>query len=669
MCLTCRQVPRGRECWYDESGHGSDTLAWCCETRMRSEVSVFHRVHNAKQDPVDRDSKRTNSNPLRPAAAFTAVLIVLNCLVELAASHHWQPIPSLHDDRGFWMPLAAVLGMMAILAWRGCPRSFGQVIGLVGLILVLIVVNRWSVRLELVRNVWLTTAVVIQLAMAACWILAVGGLFAFLAWLPRRVPSDSSPLWIKWWVATTLFIGLSEIGIRVLEPPSHTAVRLPEHWSSNNPPGQEFRIAAIGGSTMLGFPYEPKIDIPNVCRAHLERVYPGRAFIADNVALGGINLRTAIEQLQSLENKPDLILVYTGHNEAFFDVDNDVIRVESAMPLLDVCFEWSVACRAVATAARRMYFAHRGHAGFGRKLFDSPQYSEQVSQERLARFRRTLIEFSGCCRQEDIRLIWFVPAAGEGTFEPNRSCSPDSLSEDQRADIRRMLSDAGRLEQSGRWDDAENIYRQLSVEHPCFAEFHFRLAESLVEQDEISEAKQFFQLAIDWDGHPCRAPSSYQQCIADVARQEGIPLIDAEAELSTMTDDGLLDRSIFHDNVHMTIAGYWALGRAAAESIVAESLVESGSHADSVELDSPDVSTFIREAGFDKDDLATAYDRTAFALEHLARQRYDSTQRITEAAQYRLWAVELRGSEIQPGEGGTESLSRLQPAGVRFPAR
>ncbi len=605
---------------------------------------------------------RRDSGSLCITAAYIGVVVLVGFFVEVAADLHWQPVPMLHSDRGFWMPLVGVIGIAAILFRRGFPKHLAQVVGHVALLVVLIIATWWSVEFELVRTVAVTTAVIMQLMTAACWVFAVAGLAAVPVWLHRR--SSSAPLWVKAWFAATLFVGFSEAGVRFIEHPSHTPVRLPDHWPAFDESEQEFRIAAIGGSTMLGFPYEPKIDIPQICKAHLELQFPDYTFTVENVARGGINFQTAIEQLQSLDTRPDLILLYTGHNEAFFDVDNDVIRPESALPILDNWFQWSAAYCAVVSIGRRLYFAKRDHEQFGRKLFDSPQYSEHVSQERLVRFRQTLIDFARACHQKGIALIWFVPAAGEGTFEPNRSCAWQTISTDEQRRIRELLADARQLEQTGRWNQAEAIYRRLAEAYPDFAEFHFRLGEVLVEQGSIVEAKRHFRSAVDLDGHPCRAQSSYCECIIEVARQEGIPIIDSKAELSQMTDDGLLDRAVFHDNVHMTMAGYWALGRAAAESVSAQEFLGGRGSDDSVEIDFP---TYLRDVKFDTDDLATAYDRTAFALEHLSQQRFDGTRRLTEAEQYRRWAADLRAGVIQPGQAGTESLQRLFPAGVQFP--
>lgn len=625
-------------------------------------TSLLRRFQLFQREPRERSKGRPAAGPLRPAAAFTLLLVLLQCVVEIGSGRHVPTLLAIHRDRGFWGPAAALLGMSAILVWRGLPRGVRQVSGFVALILVLLEVTRLSVRLELVRACWLTLDLVVRLAIATCWVAACCGLIAVPVWLWRRTRPSRTPVWVRWWFAATLFITMLEAGSRVIDRrPLASPVKLPEHWSSHDQSDGEFRIAAIGGSTMLGFPYEPKVDIPTACAAHLQSRYPARKFTVENVAVGGINFRTAIAQLETLPTRPDLILLYTGHNEVFFDVDNDVIRPGSCVPLIDLCLEWSIAYRACSRTFVQHYYADQTR--FVRKLFDSPQYSERVTQERLERFRRTLVQFAHSCRKKDIRMIWFVPAAAEGTFEPNRSYTRRDLTADRQEVIRGRLAEARREELAGRWQAAEQIYRSLLDDYPDFAEFHHRLGEALVQQKRFAEAKLSFRAAIDCDGHPCQASSSYRQCIVDVARQERIPLIDAEEELSTVTSSGLLDRTVIHDNVHMTLRGYLTLGRAAAETAVAESLVADQADAMPVEQDRFDDAAFLAARNFGVDDLATAYDRIAFALDHLSEQRYDPSRRNAAAEQYRHWAEGLRTGAIQPGEQGTESLTQLGPGG------
>lgn len=601
-------------------------------------------------------------------------MLLLHLIVEFKGYRWHAPLlESIFQDRAFWGPIAAVTGLGIILARRGLPRRIRHVIALAALICVLVAVNWLTVQMELRRTCWLVLDLALTLAVAACWVFACGGLIACAVWLRRRNRRVPAPAWVRWWFATTLFITTAEAGARLIErPPPAPLITLPEHWSSAPRTGNEYRIVAIGGSTMLGFPYHPKVDIPTICRAHLVARYSDRTFTVQNVAQNGISFQTAVEHLKDVPARPDLILLYTGHNEVFFDVEQDAARPESPVQLIDRSFKWSSAYRVFPQVARQHYVARRAQAADGRQLFDTPQFSEPVAIERRERFRHSLIQFARALREHEIDTVWFVPVSGEGTFEPNRSTSRFPLNDDYCQSVDRQFAEARSLEQSGRWDRAEQIYRSLLKRDPAVAEFHFRLAESLVHQDRIPEAKLSFRAAIDCDVYACQASSGYQQCIIDVAAQEQIPLIDAAAELAPLTPRGLLDRTVIHDNVHPTLRGYLTLGRAAADQVIASSVVAESPTPDSppsIEnaASPPDDAQILAQTGLNADDLATAYDRVAFALDHLAKLRYDPTRRKAEAEQYRRWAAALRTGEIQPGEQGTESFTKLSPGGVQLP--
>ena len=67
----------------------------------------------------------------------------------------------------------------------------------------------------------------------------------------------------------------------------------------------------------------------------LQQLYPGRIVKLHNLAIGGQNLRQAINGLHKLETRPDLLLVYSGHNEFYQDMEEILITAESPFHVLD----------------------------------------------------------------------------------------------------------------------------------------------------------------------------------------------------------------------------------------------------------------------------------------------------------------------------------------------
>jgi tetratricopeptide (TPR) repeat protein len=623
-----------------------------------------------------------------PAALLLTTLLTL---VAIAFPFLAARLPNLGLHRRtaelpIWLLLVQVMGMVLVVVLRGWPRSIRGTV-------LLLLMNAWLLGIywlawegQLRETVLWSLDASLRLLLAAGWCFAVLGVVGLAVWVGRnRRQRGAAPNWLKAWFAALVLLGTLEAGMQLVDrlTIARETLAFPREWEPAA--GEEIRIAAVGGSTMLGFPYHPKFDIPASFTARLKQRFPRGTFRFENAADGGLNFERAVERLHSLSVKPDLILVYTGHNEFFYDLEEAVLTAKSSLPLVDRWFAWSAAYRHLTSHSLRLrpppatiVDAHQ--------IVQEPLFSPGVIQQRRERLADQLQQFADFCRDEEIALVGFLPAAGESVFEPNRSLTDRRVSEQTKRTIQQELGLAGDLQAREEFQGAIDLYRQLIEQFPGLAEIHFRLGECQSALGQYREAQRSFQLAIDLDGYPCRATSRMREAIRDVMERNQIPCVDAEEILRPLTKQGILDRSAIHDNVHPTLAGHLALGQSAADlpevhqwasrllgqrlsaSVDGAPLDKSSPSASNGDLLAPlELADVIRETGFEIEDLATAYERTAWCLEHLSLLRLKAERRFREAAQYRRWAERLLSGEIQPGEEGTESLSSSEPPGVVLP--
>jgi lysophospholipase L1-like esterase len=79
-----------------------------------------------------------------------------------------------------------------------------------------------------------------------------------------------------------------------------------------------FRVFVLGESSAAGFPYMPMGSFSRYIRKRLELNYPNNTIEVVNIGLSAINTYTLLDLLpEVLTQKPDLILLYTGHNEYY----------------------------------------------------------------------------------------------------------------------------------------------------------------------------------------------------------------------------------------------------------------------------------------------------------------------------------------------------------------
>ena len=76
------------------------------------------------------------------------------------------------------------------------------------------------------------------------------------------------------------------------------------------------RIFILGESSAAGFPYEPNGSFSRFLALKLKLLYPQKKFEVVNLGIAAINSYAILDILEDvIAQKPDLVLVYTGHNE------------------------------------------------------------------------------------------------------------------------------------------------------------------------------------------------------------------------------------------------------------------------------------------------------------------------------------------------------------------
>ena len=79
-----------------------------------------------------------------------------------------------------------------------------------------------------------------------------------------------------------------------------------------------FRVLCLGESSMFGVPFQFSATIPALVRKQLRHLYPDSDIEVINLGASAINtnvIRAMVPEYLSLE--PDLVLIYTGHNEYY----------------------------------------------------------------------------------------------------------------------------------------------------------------------------------------------------------------------------------------------------------------------------------------------------------------------------------------------------------------
>jgi hypothetical protein len=361
------------------------------------------------------------------------------------------------------------------------------------------------------------------------------------------------------------------LGRRFLAPVAEFA--LPTDFP--DPPGdRDIDLVVLGESSAEGVPYSNWLSIASILKWKISQAIPGRRIRTRVLARSGDTLEWQHRELANLARRPELLVIYCGHNELtsrladsrdldhYFDEwlpsgwDMFSEQVERVSPLSGLIEETAEKCR-IAIPPR--------FPGL-RKLVDVPCYTTTELTMVLLDFRRRLEAIVSYAERVETMPVLILPAANDTGFEPSRSFLPASTSRSQRESFEKEFLAARRLETE---DPGTSIarYRALLARQYEFAETHFRLARLLDQTGDWEEAYHHYVMARNFDGYPMRCLSAFQQVYRDIAARHRCILVDSQALFHAIGRNGLLDDELFQDAMHPSLRGQIALAQAVLQEL------------------------------------------------------------------------------------------------------
>jgi hypothetical protein len=357
-------------------------------------------------------------------------------------------------------------------------------------------------------------------------------------------------------------------------PPSREKIALRTQFPEETDP-EAFDLVVMGESSAEGVPFQKWLSIGKIVKWQLEKAIPALNVRLTILARSGDTLEKQHEALERLNRRPELLIVYCGHNEffsrffAFRDLpyyfldqrpggwDRFVENAERASPL----------CSLIRRAADERRIA-LPPPPIERDLVDVPVYLQEEYPRLLADFRRRLDEIASYANVVGARLVLISPPGNDADFEPNRSFLPADTPRHERESFRRAFLEARLMEEV---DPSKSVkrYRELLIRQPGFAETHYRLATLSRKARRWNDAYWHFIAARDGDGYPMRCLSSFQEAFREVASRHDCILIDGQSYFHAIGRNGLLDDELFQDAMHPSLRGQIALAQAVLHAIQA----------------------------------------------------------------------------------------------------
>ncbi len=316
-------------------------------------------------------------------------------------------------------------------------------------------------------------------------------------------------------------------------------------------PENGFRVFAMGGSSAAGYPYGYNGTFSRVVRDILSDAMPEQKVEVVNVATSAISTYTLFDQVDEiLEQQPDAIMIYAGHNEFYGALGVGSNENLGAFPgfvrfyLKLQRFKTFMLLREMIVNSGQWIAStlsdEEPATGTLMERIISDQSIELNGPEyelAMIQFRSNMEAIIEKFADEDVPVYL-------STIASNVKDQPPfvSIDEDQNP-------------------PADEIYREAST---------------LYQNGDTAAAKVQFEYAKDLDGLKFRAPSDINNIINSLSETyTNTTLVPVHADFEMASPDGIIGNSLMLEHLHPNQEGYFLMGRNFAETLLGD-LTEQG---------------------------------------------------------------------------------------------
>ena len=314
-------------------------------------------------------------------------------------------------------------------------------------------------------------------------------------------------------------------------------------------PARAFRVFVLGESSTAGFPYPRNGAFSRVLRDMLRDVLPDDSVEVVNLGIAATNSYALVDLADEiLEQSPDAIVIYAGHNEYYGALGAaSTENVVASSPAMKRAYLWLLRSRLVLAMRAGLQNAQAAGAGDA----DAPSLMEVLARNRE------------------------VPLDGE-VYERGVEQFEDNLTR-----VIRTFRDEGIAVFVGSL--ASNLRSQRPLASaanrgPMRAEGAYLDARLALTKGDVALAQLMFARARDLDVVRFRAPTEFNRVIERVTRVTGAVYVPVAEEAARQAPAGVPGDEFFLEHVHPNRAGYATIGRVFFESMRGAGLAGRQAH-------------------------------------------------------------------------------------------
>ncbi len=370
------------------------------------------------------------------------------------------------------------------------------------------------------------------------------------------------------------------------------------------------RIFALGGSTTAGFPYEYNARFPSILKVILKAIYPNKHIEVINLAMPAVSTYAVRDiAFELAEYAPDLIVIYSGHNEFYggFGVGSREslgnLRWLTNLYLSLQKYKTLQLIRDAIRAPRDSTGDKPGDSRNPRGLMEHMArerhipYGSSLYHRASEAFEANIKDVVEYCQEHHIPVFIGTLVSNIRNHQPFRDAFENT---DSKKRWRKQFKIAKSAFDSKAFETALKELGRCVETDSIPASQYFLKGEIHLALGDTSSAIQAFYQAKDFDALRFRASEDLNERLYRIGKTRNVAIVPIKKAFEQASPGGLPGDNLFLEHLHPNVDGYRLMAKTFAGAIAKAGIIEN-----SVAGDLPD-SLWIDEIYVTEGDLAVA---------------------------------------------------------------
>lgn len=334
------------------------------------------------------------------------------------------------------------------------------------------------------------------------------------------------------------------------------------------------RIFCLGGSTVAGRPYTAETAFSTFLQLYLKDLDPETDWEVINcggVSYASYRLVPIMEEVLA-NYEPDLIVLYTGHNE--FLEDRTYEHIKNLPAVVTRPYELASNLHAF-NLMRRAYLRVSGQVSPS-VMEARPIMPEEVDallehkggmehyyrdeawhQSVIEHFEFNLDRLCGLANEAAVPMIVMNPASNIRDIRPFKSEHRGDLSDSERREVENLINKAAQAFGQTQTERAALLYEAALDIDPLYADTHYQYGRLMDLLNDLKPAHDAYVRAKDLDVCPLRMLEPMHQVLKEVVDRHQVVWLDSRQEVKKVAEAvGIPGNDQFLDHVHPNPGGH-----------------------------------------------------------------------------------------------------------------